>query len=242
MRNPYRELEKKLGYRFRRRRHLEAALTHRSYRYEAPDITVDNQRLEFLGDAALGLVAGAQLFERFPDCEEGDLTRMRSRLTNTKTLARIASSIQLGEHLLLGRGEQQSGGHKRTSNLGDALEAVLGAAYLDGGVKAVSRIFDKLFGGEIEATGADRWQDNPKGALQEVSQRTWRTSPRYHLVKEEGPAHARHFTVEVVISGNVLATGHGTSKRDAETDAATQALHRIQAAPVTSAPADLKVT
>lgn len=228
MKNPYKDLEKKLGYRFRKRRHLEIALTHRSFRYEKDHIEADNQRLEFLGDAALGLVAGAYLFGAFPDLQEGDLTRIRSRLTNAKSLANIALSIDLGSHIRLGRGEQQSGGHERTSNLGDALEAVIGAAFLDGGMRAVERMFKKLFVSEIDPEAYDRWQDNPKGALQELAQQQFKTSPRYRTVGEKGPAHSRVFTVEVLIEDKPIARGSGTNKREAESQAAMEALRMIR--------------
>jgi ribonuclease-3 len=217
-------LEKKLGYRFSRRRHLETALTHRSFRFESTGIDSDNQRLEFLGDAALGLLTGAYLFEKFPDFQEGDLTRVRSQLTNTKTLARIAASIDLGAFLRLGRGEQQTGGQHRSSNLGDSLEAIIGGAFVDGGLRAVKKIFHKLFAPEVESAVHDIWGENPKGALQETSQRRWKAGPRYRTIKEEGPAHERVFTVEAMINGQVVGTGHGLNKRAAEMDAARQAM------------------
>ena len=228
MRNPYRPLEKKLGYRFSRKRHMETALTHRSFRFESTDIESDNQRLEFLGDAALGLLTGAYLFEKFPDFQEGELTRIRSQLTNTKTLARIAASINLGAFMRLGRGEQQSGGQRRCSNLSDCLEAVIGGAFVDGGLRAVKKIFQKLFAPEVESAVHDIWGENPKGALQEVSQRRWKASPRYRTIKEEGPAHERMFTVEAIINGQVVGTGHGFNKRAAEMEAARQAMLSLE--------------
>lgn len=224
IRNPYRPLEKKLGYRFSRKRHLETALTHRSFRFESTDIESDNQRLEFLGDAALGLLAAAYLFEKFPDFQEGDMTRVRSQLTNTKTLARIAASIDLGLFLRLGHGEQQSGGQHRSSNLSDCLEAVIGGAFVDGGLKAVKKIFMMLFAPEVESAVHDIWGENPKGALQEVAQRQWKASPRYRTIKEEGPAHEKTFTVEALVNGQVVGTGQGLNKRDAEMEAARQAM------------------
>ena len=227
IRNPYRPLEKKLGYRFHRKGHLETALTHRSFRFESPEVEADNQRLEFLGDAALGLLAGAYLFEQFPDFQEGDMTRVRSQLTNTKPLARIGGSIDLGQFLRLGHGEQQSGGQHRSSNLSDCLEAVIGAAYVDGGLKAVKKIFLKLFAPEVESAVRDIWGENPKGALQEISQRQWKTSPRYRTIKEEGPAHEKKFTVEVLVNGETIGTGQGLNKREAEIEAARQALLNI---------------
>lgn len=203
---------------------METALTHRSFRFESTDIESDNQRLEFLGDAALGLLTGAYLFENYPDFQEGELTRVRSQLTNTKTLARIAASINLGAFLRLGRGEQLSGGQRRCSNLSDCLEAVIGGAFVDGGLRAVKKIFQKLFVPEVESAVHDSWGENPKGALQEVSQRHWKASPRYRTIKEEGPAHERMFTVEVIINGQVVGTGHGLNKRAGEMEAARQAM------------------
>lgn len=224
MRNPYRPLEKSIGYRFRRRRHLETALTHRSFRFESDESLFDNQRLEYLGDAALGLVTAHQLFEHYPDFEEGDLTRVRSKLTNLKTLAILAARVDLGTYLRLGRGEHQSGGQQRTSNLGDALEAVIGAAFLDGGIRAVEKIFKKVFAPEMEPAARDRWTDNPKGLFQEMIQRQLRISPRYRIAHEEGPAHSKVFTIEVLVNGEVIGKGQGSNKRDAEMEAARAAL------------------
>lgn len=229
IRNPYRALEKALGYSFRRRRHLEAALTHRSFRFESADAQMDNQRLEFLGDAALGLAAAAQLYELYPDFQEGELTRLRSHLTNTRTLARIAAGIDLGAWLRLGRGEQQSGGQHRASNLSDGLEAVIGAAFVDGGIKAVSRIFRKHFLPTVKGLGNDPWHDNPKGALQELAQRNWRVGPRYRVIHEGGPAHEREFTVEVLVNGVVMGEGKGKNKREAEMHAARDAVQKLHA-------------
>ena len=225
-RNPYRSLEKKLGYRFRRRRHLEAALTHRSFRYEALEPVPDNQRLEYLGDAALGLVTASHLYQSFPDQQEGDLTRVRSRLTNSKMLGKLAAAVDLGAYLRLGRGELQSGGHQRSSTIGDALEAVVGAAFIDGGMRAVEKIFKKVFLPEMEVAAYDRWHDNPKGALQELAQHRWRTSPRYRTVSEEGPPHAKVFVVEVAVGGEVMGSGQGASKQEAEAEAARHALEQ----------------
>jgi ribonuclease-3 len=225
--NPYRDLEKALGYKFRRRKRLESALTHRSFRFENdPDLT-DNQRLEFLGDAALGLVSAHYLFDHHPDVQEGGLTRMRSRITSTKALAIFAAKINLGHYLKLGRGEMMSGGNDRMSNLTDALEAVLGAAYLDGGIKAVQKIFKKLFVPALKDAVSKTQFDNPKGALQEWSQGKWKMSPYYRVLSEDGPPHARHFRVEVIVNGTVMGVGEGLNKRDAEMTAAETALGSI---------------
>ncbi|MBI2438314.1 MAG: ribonuclease III [Lentisphaerae bacterium] len=225
--NPYRGLEKQLGYTFRHKALLANALLHRSYRYESADIRNDNQRLEFLGDAALSLVASDYLFQMYPDIEEGTLTLLRSRLTSGKALARIGASIDLGAAIKLGKGEQASGGHRRDSNIGDALEAILGAAYLDGDLKAVDKIFRKLFVALIEIHPHDNWRDNPKGHLQVLAQQRWKKNPAYHLVKLDGPPHERVFTVEVALSGKVCGAGQGSCKRDAEQAAAREALQTL---------------
>lgn len=225
--NPYRPLEKLLGYSFRKKELLATALLHRSYRYESEGVRNDNQRLEFLGDAALGIVSGDYLYRAYPELEEGPLTLLRSRLTSGKALARIGSSINLGAAIKLGKGEQASGGHQRDSNITDALEAVLGAAYLDGDLKAVRKIFKTLFVPLIAIHPEDGWHDNPKGQLQVISQRRWKTNPAYRLVSRSGPPHASVFTVEAVISGKVSGTGKGTNKREAEQAAAQQALQNL---------------
>jgi ribonuclease-3 len=225
MANPYKPLEKSIGYRFRRRRHLETALTHRSHRFERPDVGVDNQRMEFLGDAALSLVAAAYFYERFPDFEEGHLTRLRSSVSATESLAAIAREIGLGAYVRLGRGEQLSGGAERPTLLEDSLEAVIGAAYVDGGLKAVKKIFRRLF--EPRVSEVPRLHRNPKGDLQELCQRRWKHNPRYRVVREEGPAHQRRYVVEVRAGERLLATGEGASKREAESAAADAALAQV---------------
>lgn len=225
--NPYRSLEKRLGYTFRNRELLANALLHRSYRYESAEIRNDNQRLEFLGDAALSLVASDYLFRIYPDIKEGTLTLLRSRLTSGKALARVGTSIDLGAAIKLGKGELSTGGQRRASNIGDALEAILGAAYLDGGLKAVSKIFKKLFVALIEIHPQDDWHDNPKGHLQVLAQQRWKKNPAYHLIRQEGLPHARLFTVEVALGSKACGTGQGSCKREAEQEAAREALQTL---------------
>lgn len=225
--NPYRELERALGYRFRSKARLKAALVHRSYRFEnGADTGVDNQRLEFLGDAVLGLVAAAHLFRQLPDGDEGVLTAARSRLTSGTALAQVAQRLGLGDWLLLGKGEDHSGGRTRSSNLADAMEAILGAAYLDGGLAAVETIFASRFA-PSEKAGAPDAGDNPKGRLQQVCQMRWKRSPQYGVQSETGPRHARRFTVSVQLGARRLGTGDGASKREAEAAAARDALTRL---------------
>lgn len=222
---PYRKLELALGYRFRRQALLACALTHPSYRFETPGIESDNQRLEFLGDAVLGLMAAERLFKEQTDAEEGALTVARSRITSTRHLAEVAARIGLGEWLRMGRGERSTGGPERPSNLCDALEAIIGAAYLDGGPRAAQCVFDRLFEPSIPDRPEPR--HNPKGALQELAQRLFKQQPVYRTVEESGPAHARRFTVEVAIGRRALARGEGPSKRQAEVEAALRALEAL---------------
>jgi ribonuclease-3 len=174
------------------------------------------------------LVAGDYLFRKFPDLQEGDMTMLRSRLSSGKALAQIGQGIQLGDWLQLGKGEQKSGGHRRPSNIADALEAVIGAAYLDGGVRAVIRIFTKLFLFLMDGVeSADALEDNPKGRLQEIVQRKWKTNPHYRLIRHSGPAHERIFFVHAEIKGVIAGSGHGPCKRDAEQGAAQDAINRL---------------
>lgn len=228
MANPYKPLERHLGYRFRRRRHLELALTHPSYRHETPGVEADNQRLEFLGDAALNLVTAAWLYEHRPQDEEGRLTQMRSRVTSTEALGEIASDIGLGGYLRLGRGELIAGGARRAGTLADALEAVIGAAYVDGGLKAVRRIFERLVVPRIERLQLTYASDNAKGILQELCQRRWGVVPRYRKVAEIGPAHERIFTYEVLAGDRSLGIGEGPNRKMAEMRAAAAAIHRLE--------------
>jgi ribonuclease III len=220
-----RELEQRLAHGFERPELLETALTHRSWSAERqqPELG-ENQRLEFLGDAVLGAIAAEWLVAHCPDWREGTLTKVRSRLTNEATLERVARKLGLGGHLRLGRGEEQSGGREKRAVLADALEAVIGALWLDGGADAVRRLFQEAFAGEIAEAVEAGGDDNPKGDLQERMQQEWKTSPRYETLEESGPPHARHFRVAVYRGEECLGAGEGASKREAEMNAARQAL------------------
>ncbi len=228
MGNPYKPFEKQLGYRFRRRRHLEQALTHPSFRHETPDVEADNQRLEFLGDAVLNLVTAAWLYEHRPDDEEGRLTQIRSRVTSTEALGEIGSDIGVGGYLRLGRGELIAGGARRTGTLADAFEAVLGAAFVDGGLKAVQKIFKRLIVPRIEKLRLNYASDNPKGILQELCQRRWGQTPHYRKIAEQGPPHARIFVCEALAGERSLGIGEGPNRKLAEMRAAAEAVHRLE--------------
>jgi len=225
--SPEAALEAAIGYRFRNRAILEQALTHPSARSEQAAIDGDNQRLEFLGDAILGQLTAERLFDAFPASPEGELTAMRSHLTNGQALAATARELGFGAFLRMGKGEERSGGRSRPSNLADALEAVIGAAWQDGGRRAVERLFERVFAHRIAALHGETRQANPKGILQELSQKQWNHPPRYQVVAEEGPAHARHYVVAVYLPDGAAARGEGASKRAAEIAAAGELLDRL---------------
>ena len=224
--DPLRVLEKTLGYAFKNRGLLETALTNPSYRADhASEGLEDNQRLEFLGDAVFGLLTAQQVFERYADEDEGGLTVRRSHLASGRALAGLARRIGLGQYLRLGKGEEAVGRDKDKS-LTDAMEAVFGAAWCDGGLKAVRAIFAKLMAAE-SVVPLDVWADNPKGRLQELAQRSaWPDSPAYELLEAAGPNHAPVYTVKAKVCGGHAAVGTGRTKRNAEV-AAAQALLRL---------------
>lgn len=222
-------IEDQIGYRFRDRSLYELALTHPSYRHEVSDVVGDNQRLEFLGDAVLGLAVAAALYRAQPDAPEGVLTTQRSRLTNRNSLAAIGRELGLGAVLRLGHGELQSGGCTRASNLADAVEALLGAVFLDGGLAAAAQVFQRVWCERLDQVPPAE-EDNPKGALQIYAQKKWKESPSYRVVAATGPAHATRYTCDVSLKGQVYAQGEGLSKRAAEADAARRALAALDVA------------
>jgi ribonuclease-3 len=225
----YARLEGLLGHRFADPRLLEEALTHKSFLNEnvAPG-RKHNERLEFLGDAVLGLCIGHLLMERFPDVREGELSMIRAQVVNETHLADVATQLALGEWLYLGRGEEQTGGRRKPSLLADACEALLAAVYLDGGFAAafgvVRRMFEPRFAA-LEAAGKSDF----KTRLQERAQATWRETPRYGVVDEKGPDHEKKFVVAVLVGGKELARGEGRSKKEAEQRAAHAALEALGA-------------
>ncbi|MDA0989441.1 MAG: ribonuclease III [Verrucomicrobia bacterium] len=228
------DLEARIGYRFERQAWLEKALTHRSYRYESPDVEVDNERLEFLGDALLGFLVAAHLFREFKEKREGELTRLRSHLTNGESLCERAMELQLGQYLRMGLGEERTGGRTRPSNLANAMEALLGAVYLDGGVAAGKVVFYQIFQPALDALDAVPAVLNPKGSLQEYAQATWKVSPTYRLLEKSGPSHAAHFRVEVALYDGTTAEGRGASKQAAERAAASALLDQLNWPPAKS--------
>ncbi len=221
-------VEKRIGYRFKKRELLEEALTHRSSRFENDDVEEDNERLEFLGDSVLGVMVSAHLFREYADSREGVLTSMRSQIASGRTLAKIARDAGLGEYLRLGKGEEDSGGRKRSSLLANALEALIGAAYMDGGLKAAEKLFATVILPRFDELKPDIWADNPKGKLQEYAQRKWRKGPEYSIVSREGPAHKVVFHVKLLLADGTTLTARGGNKRDAEVKAATMALRKLR--------------
>lgn len=207
---------------------LERALTHRSYLNEHPGLALDdNERLEFLGDAVLDFLAGAWLYNRFPEMREGRLTSLRAALVKTEALATLALRVGLNEHIRLGKGEAESGGRSRISLLADAFEALLGALYLDQGLTAVRAFLEELLPEEVERILVQASDRDAKSVLQEWSQAEYGITPRYRTIGEMGPDHAKKFTVEVYIGDRAAGRGEGLSKQSAAQAAATDALRRV---------------
>jgi ribonuclease-3 len=226
IRDEFETLQEAAGYRFRDRGILEHALTHRSRANE--DVTggvIDNESLEFLGDAVLGFVIAELLFTRFPERDEGQKSKMKAALVSTPALARQARRLGLGEHLLLGRGEEKTGGRAKRALLADGYEALIAAVYLDGGIDAARAFILREFEPLVDdVAGAVTIGDDHKSALQEVLQGRGDPLPEYVVTAEEGPAHRRLFRVEVRVRGDVLAEAEGRTKKDAEREAARRAL------------------
>ena len=218
-------LEKKLHYQFNDASLFEQALTHRSASGR------NNERLEFLGDAVLDFVITEALYVSYPEADEGDLSRLRAALVRDASLASIAQELGIGEHLRLGGGERKSGGHRRESILADALEAVFGAVFLDAGFEAAKALIDKLFAERLAGLPhVDELRD-PKTRLQEWLQGRKRELPAYELIEVTGEAHKQHFTVSCTVAEHSEVTsGEGSSRRNAEQQAAEKMLASLEAA------------
>lgn len=217
-------LEERIGYQFQNPQLLTEALTHPSVAHEKQQPQFDNQRLEFLGDAVLQLVITEHLFARYREAGEGRLTTRRSRLVSRESLKVRAASLDLGRHLLMGRGEEASGGRRRDSTLGDAFEALLGAIYLDSDLQTVRRFILEEMKDDLEQLEEEPLEVNPKGQLQELLQAISPRSPSYELTSQHGREHERVFQVRVVWENQVLGAGSGRSKKQAESAAALAAL------------------
>lgn len=225
-------LEQRLKYKFRNPLLLAEALTHPSLGHETQRHHFDNQRLEFLGDAVLQLIFTEWLFDHFPKFSEGQLTKMRSRLVSRDGLKMHAERLGLGQHIMMGRGEEASGGRERISALADAYEALIGAIYLDSDYVTVRRIVLTEARQDLEALDVDPPDANPKGRLQEILQAISPISPSYPIIAAEGPEHQKKFVARVTWNGIELGEGRGRSKKDAETAAAKDALGKQLWAPL----------
>jgi ribonuclease-3 len=217
-----------IAYKFRDENLLRLALTHPSVAHESGVPTAHNQRLEFLGDAVLGLVLTQKLYEQFPDFDEGLLTRSRAKLVNRQTLAHRARALGLGAQLIVSRGEESSGGRDRESALADAYEALLGAIFLDGGFEAAREFILREFSGAFGELPSASLIENPKGELQEFLQARSPRSPEYQMVQVSGADHDPVFECSVSHEGVELARGRGKSKKAAESDAALAALEKLR--------------
>lgn len=220
------DLENAIGYRFRNITLLQNALSHSSFANERwHDSLKSNERLEFLGDSILGMVVAEFLYRNYPDRPEGELTRMRADMVCEISLAKVADQIGLGEHLLLGHGEEQGGGRKRASILADAVESVIAASFLDGGMEPARGFIERFILCNVPEQRLRN--EDFKTALQELVQQKKNQVLTYELTGESGPDHDKHFQVQVLLNGTAIGFGEGTSKKRAEQDAARDALEKL---------------
>ena len=220
------DLEKAIGYQFHNISLLQNALAHSSYANERwHNSLMSNERLEFLGDSILGMVVAEYLYRTFPDRPEGELTRMRADMVCERALAKVANRLDLGSHLLLGHGEEQGGGRSRASILADAMESVIAACFLDGGMDAARKLIETFILCEVPVTKLSN--ADYKTALQERVQQKKDQTITYRLIGESGPDHDKSFQVEVLLNGQVVGTGVGSSKKRSEQDAARDAMQRL---------------
>jgi ribonuclease-3 len=223
-------LQQRLDTKFKEESLLQQAFIHSSYINENPDYPIaDNERLEFLGDALLSFIVADEVYIKFPDFDEGELTEIRAFLTRQETLAEIADALELGNHLVLGKGEAASGGRHKQTNLADAFEALIGAIYIDQGIDVVRHfILGQLSRrlSEVRLTGIGR---NYKALLQELTQAKHKQLPAYRIAETSGPDHNKRFVVEVTLGDNVIGLGSGKTKRSAEMEAARFAWEKLSA-------------
>jgi ribonuclease-3 len=220
--------EKKTSITFKDKSLLEQVFIHSSYSHENHEyMNINNERLEFLGDSVLNFVISGKIFQEYPDLSEGKLTEIRVSLIREETLARIASTLELGKYLYLGKGEEATGGRSRQTNLADTLEAFLGALFLDQGLVKTRSLILKLFNEHLESIKNGAIAVNYKSRLQEFSQAKYFILPQYLLVEEKGPDHDKNFIVQAVLGDRVLGTGSGRSKKAAEMEAARSACNEL---------------
>jgi ribonuclease-3 len=217
-------IEDQLNYHFQDKGLLKEALSHPSLSSEIRPAPPDNQRLEYLGDAVIELTVSTHLYHRFPELEEGPLTKLRASVVSKPALAAAARSINLGQALFMSNGEEGSGGRERASNLADAFESLAGAIYLDSGLESARGVVLKLLSPQLDRLNPSRAAGNAKGELQEILQKLSRESPVYEVLSEQGPPHSRTFVCIVTWQSRQLGEGTGPSKKTAETEAAKSAL------------------
>ena len=222
-------LEKNLGYRFKRKQWLKNGLTHKSYANERRLAALDhNERLEFLGDAVLELVVSHLLMENYPEAAEGELSKVRASIVNEKTLAGVAKAHELGKYLYLGKGEEIGAGREKPSLLANALEAVLGSIYMDRGFKRAFKVIKRIALELFQQVGQEGFYKDYKTQLQERAQVLFKTVPKYKLINESGPDHDKTFQINLTIRGELLGVGSGKSKKNAEQNAAKEALLALE--------------
>ena len=228
-----------LGYRFSTIDLLDNALIHRSFVNENPALSrSDNERLEFLGDAVIGLCLSDLLIRKFPDYAEGQLSKLRAYVVNEQSLAGLARKLNIGDHILLGRGEEGSGGRTKASILSNAFEAVAAAIYLDCGFEKTYKFLENIFEPIVEEGIKSVIYKDYKTALQEICQNRFKETPRYTLINETGPDHDKIFEISLTIAGKITTTGTGKSKKGAEQRAARRALEEFAELPDTSSPSN----
>jgi ribonuclease-3 len=227
--NDWNDCQKDLGISFHQESLLEQAFVHLSYLNENPGFArPSNERLEFLGDAILNFIVTEKLYEEFPQLPEGELTEIRAALVCRDTLAELASSLKLGDWLLLGRGEEANGGRAKESNLANAIEALIGALYLDQGIAKARRFILRQLKPELEKIKAGKIPPNYKALVQELIQGQKKPTPVYRLVEATGPDHSKQFTAEILVEGEALGKGVGKSKKVAESQAARAAWEKLR--------------
>lgn len=223
-------MEKRLGYTFKNKELLQTAITHTSFTHESKGkIIQNNEKLEFLGDAVLELVISSYIFKEFDKLSEGELTKLRASIVCEGSLAKKARELKIGENLRLGKGEEHTGGRDRDSLLSDALEAIIGAIYIDSSdIKVVSKFIIEQMNDIIFEKRNNFLKNDCKTYLQELIQKNSKLPIEYQVIGEEGPAHNRIFTVQVIHNGNILGKGQGKSKKDAEQNAAQIAINFLE--------------
>lgn len=227
--NEWNDCQKDLGISFHQKSLLEQAFVHLSYLNENPSFArPSNERLEFLGDAILNFIVTGKLYEEFPQLSEGELTDIRAALVCRDTLAKLASSLKLGDWLLLGRGEEANGGRAKESNLANAMEALIGALYLDQGIAKARRFILRQIKPELEKIKAGKLTPNYKALVQEFIQGQKKSTPVYRLVEATGPDHSKQFTAEILVEGEAMGKGVGRSKKIAESQAARAAWEKLR--------------